>query len=47
VAAHDLAHGRIAFNAAQQIVFLGGHHRGVSLIARFTQIPVARSFLDI
>jgi hypothetical protein len=34
VAAHDLAHRCIAFDAAQQIVFFGGHHRGVSLSAR-------------
>ena len=46
VAAHDLAHRRIAFDAAQQFVFFGGHHRGVSL-RRDWQIPVARSFLDI
>ena len=31
VAAHDLPHRCVAFDAAQQIVFFGGHHRGVSL----------------
>ena len=32
VAPHDLAHRRIAFDAAQQVVFLGGQHGGASLV---------------
>jgi alkylhydroperoxidase family enzyme len=31
VTAHDLAHRRIALDAAQQVVFLGSHHDGASL----------------
>jgi hypothetical protein len=34
VAAHDLAHRRVALDAAQQVVFLGRHHGGVSLGGR-------------
>ena len=34
VAAHDLAHRRVAFDAAQQVVFLRRHHGGVSLGGR-------------
>ena len=34
VTAHDLAYRRVTFDAAQQIVFFGGHHRGVSLNRR-------------
>ena len=30
VAPHDLAHRRTALDSAQQIVFFGGHHGGVS-----------------
>jgi hypothetical protein len=32
MAAHDLAHGRAAFDPAQQVVLLRGH--GVSLMSR-------------
>jgi hypothetical protein len=48
VAAHDLAHRRVAFDAAQQIVFLRRHHGGI--LPRRTprsQISLARPFLDI
>ena len=47
VAAHDLAHRRVAFDAAQQIVFFGGHHRRRFPVGATVQISVARSFLDI
>ena len=44
VAAHDLAHRRVALDAAQQIVFLRGHHGGVSLGGRVRRF-LSRAFL--
>ena len=49
VAAHDLAHRRVAFDAAQQIVFFRGHRRLLRpgariLVARARQLRYLRSF---
>ncbi len=47
VAAHDLSHRRVAFDAAQQVVFFGGHHALHFLAGAACRILSRARILDI